>query len=264
MIKLVKSPKKNKTRNIGKEYSSDSKDFIKKLTIVLCVVLGVGLLGTVIFINYKYTITTVYVEGNQHYSDDEIKEIVMGKGLGNNSIYLSLKYKKKGVKDIPFVEAMDVKIISPDTIKITVYEKALAGYVEYLGRYLYFDRDGIIVESSDMKTASVPQVTGLSFDYIVLHEKLPISNDKIFEQVLNVTQLLTKYEILVDKIYFDHTYEMTLFFGDARVMVGSEEYLEEKIMKLRAFLPELEGKKGKLRMENYTDGMKNITFELDK
>ena len=42
---------------------------------------------------------------------------------------------------VPFVEKMDVSVVDPHTIKIEVYEKALAGYVEYLGHYMYFDKD---------------------------------------------------------------------------------------------------------------------------
>ena len=34
-------------------------------------------------------------------------------------------------------------------------------------------------------------------------------------------------------------------------------------MKLKGILPELEGKKGMLRMDNYSEEMKNVTFELD-
>ena len=52
--------------------------------------------------------------------------------LGNNSLYLSLKYRDRGIQDVPFVDVMNVSILAPDTIKITVYEKALAGYVKYL------------------------------------------------------------------------------------------------------------------------------------
>lgn len=66
---------------------------------------------------------------------------------------------------------MDVNVVSHDSIRITVYEKSLAGYVTYLGRYLYFDRNGMVVESSSEKIDDVPEVTGLSFDHIVLHEE---------------------------------------------------------------------------------------------
>lgn len=65
--------------------------------------------------------------------------------FSHNSIYLAVKYRNKSIENIPFIEKMDVNILSPDTIRINVYEKALAGYVEYLGGYVYFDREGTVV-----------------------------------------------------------------------------------------------------------------------
>ena len=211
----------------------------------------------------RHTVKNVYVEGNLHYTEQEVKDMVMQGPLGNNSWYLSMKYRKKGLVGIPFIEKMSVDIMSPDTIKITVYEKAVAGYIEYLGKYMYFDKDGIIVETSDVKTAGIPQVTGLQFDYVVLHERLPIENDTMFQSILDITQLLTKYEISIDKIYFDQNNQMTLYFENIRVRLGDISNIDDKIMRLKAILPELEGQKGILRMENYEDGMKNITFNKD-
>lgn len=222
------------------------------------------LLGVYLYIQSHYTVTTVYVEGNVHYTNEEIMEMVMSGRLGHNSLFLSLKYRDKRIEGIPFVQTMDVEILSPDTIRINVYEKALAGYVEYLGRYMYFDKDGIVVESSDAKTNGIPQVTGLKFGYVILHERLPVENEQIFNKILNITQLLTKYGIAADKIYFDENYNMTLYFGEVRVRIGSNEKIDEKIMKLQSILPELEGKKGVLEMENYTEESKNITFSLDE
>ena len=108
----------------------------------------------------NYTVTTVYVEGNVHYTNEEIIERVMEGRYGDNSLLLSMKYKDKSIVGVPFVEKMDVSVLDPHTIKIEVYEKAIAGYVEYLERYMYFDKDGIVVESSQEKTAGVPLVTG--------------------------------------------------------------------------------------------------------
>ena len=211
----------------------------------------------------RCTVKTITVEGNVHYSNDEIVAMVMKNRLDHNSVYLSMKYRKKGIEGIPFIEKMSVDILAPDAIKITVYEKAVAGYIEYLGKYMYFDKDGIIVETSDVKTAGIPQVTGLQFDYVVLHEKLPIENDAMFQSILDITQLLTKYEISIDKIYFDQNNQMTLYFENIRVRLGDISNIDDKIMRLKSILPELEGQKGILRMENYEEGMKNITFNKD-
>ena len=238
---------------------------MKKRTVILIGIMlllaALGAAGAWILSFYK--VTTVYVEGNVHYTKEEIMSMVMDGTLGDNSLYLSLKYKKKGIDTIPFIQKMDVRILAPDTIKITVYEKALAGYIEYLGRYMYFDKDGIIVESSQQRTAGIPQVTGLKFGYVIMHEKLPVENPEIFADILDITQLLNKYDIQADKIQFDRSMQKTLYFGEARVSLGSNDNIGEKIMKLKAILPELSGKKGLLRMDNYSEEVQNITFELD-
>ena len=216
------------------------------------------------YVIQTHTIQTVYVEGNVHYTEDEIKSFVMEGFLGNNSLYLSLKYKNRGVEDIPFVDVMDVSILSPDTIKITVYEKALAGYVKYLDTYMYFDKDGYVVESSSVKTQGVPQITGLDFDHVVLGEPLPVEDDGVFANILEITQLLNKYELSADKIYFHSADEVTIYFGDVKVsVVKTGESLEDKIMLLPNFLQQLEGKSGTLQMENFDGGNGQFTFKPD-
>lgn len=240
---------------------------MKKKTVILTAVIAVLLLGLGVAaaqVLQHYRVTTVYVEGNIHYTNEEIMDMIMEGELGDNSLYLSLKYKNKGVEGVPFVQTMDVDILAPDTIKITVYEKAMAGYIEHLGRYMYFDKDGIVVESSKERTSGIPQVTGLTFPHVVMHEKLPVENPEVFEDILDITQLLNKYGIQADKIRFDKTMHKTLYFGEARVSLGSNDNIGEKIMKLKAILPELSGKKGLLRMDNYSEEVQNITFEVDE
>lgn len=223
-----------------------------------------GILGAYIYVIKNYEVTTVYVEGNVHYTNEEIIDMVLEGRYGNNSLLLSWKYKDKSIEDVPFVAKMDVAVLDPHTIKIEVYEKALAGYVEYLERYMYFDKDGIVVETSLQKTPGIPLVTGLSFDHVVLYEPLPVEDEAIFTSILNITQLVNKHELRIDRIYFGIDNTLTLYFGDVKVALGSPEDLDEKIMELQYMLPQLEGMSGTLRMENYTEDKKNIAFEPDK
>lgn len=233
------------------------------LSAILCVIL-VSLLVSYIYIIDNYTVTTVYVEGNIHYTNEEIMEMVMNGTYGKNSLFLSLKYRDRGINDIPFIEKMDVSIEAKDTIRIMVYEKAIAGYVVYLGRYIYFDRDGIVVETSEEATEGIPQVTGIAFDHIILHEKLPVENQEIFGDILNITQMLDKYSLSVDKIYFAPDYQVTLLFGEVRVAMGESKDIDEKIMALQYLIPDLEGKSGTLDMREYTEDTKIISFDQDE
>ena len=248
---------KKKKNKIGKVH----KPPIKTLVIAFLAILLV--LGGMIFVFTRYRIKTIIVEGNIHYTNEEIIDRVITGEVDRNSLILSLKYRNKDISGIPFIEKMHVSILSTDTIKITVYEKAVAGYVEYLGKYMYFDKDGIVVETSNARTEGVPQITGLKFDYVVLYEKLPVEDESIFQSILDITQLLGKYEISADRIYFDQNKEMTLYFEDIRVRLGDISNIDDKIVRLKSILPELEGEKGILRMDNYEESSKNITFNRD-
>lgn len=230
----------------------------------IAVLLLAAMLGAGYYVIGKYTVSTVYVEGNVHYTEDEIKEIVMEGPLGNNSLYLSLKYKNKGIQGIPFVDVMDVSILAPDAVKITVYEKVLTGYVKYLDTYMYFDKDGYVVESSSVKTVGVPQITGLEFDHVVLGEQLPVENPEVFTGILNMTKLLEKYELDSEKIYFQSSGDITVYFGDVKVLLGNDDAtLEDKLMLLPELLPNLEGRNGTLQMESYSESGGRYTFQPD-
>jgi len=236
----------------------------KRVKLLILLSMVAIMLGAFYYFLTTYTVKTVYVEGNVHYTKEEIEDMVMEGPLATNSVYLSLKYKNKTITDIPFIASMNVEVVSPDTIRIKVYEKALAGYVENLERYMYFDKDGTVVEISSVKTAGIPQITGLTFDYIVLNEKLPVDDEAIFYKILSVTKTLTKYKLSADRIHFDSKKNMTLFFEDVKVAFGSDELLDEKIMLLQTLLPELVGQSGTLNLQNYDENTASIPFTPDK
>lgn len=231
-----------------------------KLLIAFIIVAGLCA-GAYFYIINEYEIKTVLVDGSFHYSDEEIKEIVMEGRFGNNSLFLSRKYKNREITDVPFVQAINIEIVSRDTIRISVYEKALAGYIEYLGRYIYFDKDGIAVESSNIITSGIPEVVGVDFDYVVLHERLPAQDENLFKKVLDVTHLMTKYSVKAEKMYFKPNGELVLYYKDITINLGKNENLDLKILNLPSILSNLDGMKGVLRMENYSESSKNVSFE---
>lgn len=235
----------------------------RKIRIIIFLGIINVMLLAMYFVLTHYAVKNVIVDGNQHYSAEEIKAMVMQGAFGDNSLYLSMKYKNKGIEGVPFVETMDVVVQSNDTIRITVYEKALAGYVEYLGRYMYFDNEGVVVEASKVTTMGIPKVTGIPFDHVILYEKLPVENDNIFQNILTITKLLNKYNVICDRIQFDSSYNVTLGYGGVKVHIGQLENLDEKLMQLPYILPSLAGKKGTLDLQNYTFDKKSVSFQQE-
>lgn len=232
------------------------------LGVLIASIVIVCLAAAALVVVSVFRVQNVSVEGNVHYTSEEIEAMVLTDRLSYNSLYLSLKYRNKEIRDIPFIETMSVRVDSPDSITIHVYEKSVAGYVEYMGRYMYFDRDGIVVESSETRTEGIPQVTGIRFDHVVLYEALPVENADIFQEILSITQMLSKYQITTDKIYFNESNEITLYFDNIRAKLGKDN-LEEKVMRLEQILPNLSDESGVLDLQNYSEGRKNVTFQKD-
>ena len=232
--------------------------------VILSTIVSVIAIIFLFCLNY-FRITKVHVKGSSRYTKEEIRDMVLAGTFGDNSLYLRAKYAGKNVEGIPFIENMEISIDSPNEITVTVYEKSIAGCVEYLGRYMYFDKDGIIVESTLEREEDIPVILGLEFDHCILHEELPVKNKEIFKNILSLTQLLGKYNISTDNILFSKDNTITLYFGKARVMLGTIDNIDEKMIKLQYIIPELEGRRGVLHMENYSEDSDKdyITFEKE-
>ena len=200
---------------IDREQYSDAREYVRaqirhrrRMAALRAAVILLILSAAAAFFVAYFKVRSVTVEGSSRYTKDEISSMVMTGPLGDNSV-------------IPFIETMKVQVVAHDSIRIRVYEKTIAGYVDYLGTCMYFDRDGIVVESSKEKLKDVPEVTGLKFQSIVLYKKLPAENDAVFDRILTVTQLLSKYGLHADRIYFSTTSSMSLYFGDVRADLGT-------------------------------------------
>lgn len=226
------------------------------ITGIILVLLLAG--GIVVFTQFK--IETIQVTGNIHYTEDEIIDLVVGDGYNQNTLVLYLKNKLQPMDEIPFVEKVDVEYISNHVITITVYEKAMAGCVEFMNEYMYFDKDGVVLESSQKRMADIPCVTGIHFDTMVMYEPLPIEDKNFFYTVLTLTQLLQKYNLAVDDIRFTSQNEIILYYQDIRILLGDGSNMEEQISELGNILQSIEGKSGTLYMKDYTIDKGDVVF----
>ena len=154
-----------------------------------------------------------------------------------------------------------MKITPLNSVKITIYEKKIIGYVNYMGSNMYFDKDGTIVESSTEVIEGIPKITGLNFDSIILYETLPVGSDKVFRLILDTTQILQKYRIAVDKIYISDNKEVTLYIEQIKVELGTGEDMNDKIRSLNDMLPNLQGLSGTLDIKKYNTNNDGYTFK---
>ena len=147
---------------------------------------------------------------------------------------------------------------------MVVFEKSVVGYVSYMSSYMYFDKDGIIVESSVEQLPGIPWITGMEFGHIVLHQPLPVANQDIFDQILNLTQVLSVNGVRVDKINYNSFLEAELTIGDIIVELGNDDDLNGKVSELSDILPELTGLSGTLYLDSYDENNSNPMYTFKK
>ena len=235
----------------------------KKKGVVAGAVTAIVVIVVVILLTC-FHIDEIEVTGNKHYNKEQIKEFVLENGYVDNSIILMLKNKVKPIKDIPFIAKLDVEYVNPHKITITVYEKAMAGCVEYMNSYVYFDQDGYVLEMSSRKLDDAPCITGMSFVTMELHEKLPIEDEKRFKLILTLTQLIQKYDLKIDSIRFTTEGNIVLQHKDIRIEIGDGSIIERQLVDLNQILDGLKGMKGTLDMRDFEVMNGKASFLLDK
>ena len=256
--------------------------------LLAAMVLGI-LAALLSFINY-YSLQNVAVLGNVHYTEEEIRAEVTKGIFGKNTWAVSHLKSSFMPDDMELIDQIDVTMKDHHTLQITVQERQLIGYVQYLDCNLYFDSEGRVMDSvireeengtdtadgeSEALTAEAvgktatsfvaamkeaPLITGLSFTHAQLHEILPVSDDSVFYTILGIARMINKYDINPDAVNFDENMQITLTYGNLTVNLGKDELIEEKLTRMAAILPSIEGKSGILHMEDYTSTTQNIVF----
>ena len=202
------------------------------------VIVALVLIG-VTYIGYKqFKIEKITIEGSDKYTYEELYEYIFADRNDSNILLFRFTNSRSEMPDIPFISKVAIEIKGSHELEVTVYEKSIVGYVEYKGTNMYFDKDGV-----------------------VMHQKLEVEDDTIFTDLLDVTQYLDKYGIVMDYIKVGANCEIDVVIGDVVVKLGKNDYnMGEKMYELSCLKDKLIGLKGTLHMEEYSADKEYITF----
>lgn len=228
--------------------------FILIITIVLIITL------------FTTKLTNITVEGNTHYSNEEIIELLKVKETDNNTLLFYLRHTYGTNEEFPFIEKIDIELVDKNQIHVKVYEKVVTGTIEYMDAFMYFDREGIIVETSNEKIDSVPIVSGLRFSNLVMHNRIEVDKPNVFQVILNLTQLIQTYNLEVNEILFTDDLEVVLYCDKVRVLLGKRDSYNEQIAQIPSLLASISEDKEKfakdkkilIDMKDFEEGQDRI------
>ena len=269
-----------------------------KLKIILISIFAVLVISVLTFL-LVFHVKNVEVIGNTRYTESEIKSMALTEFYSSNSVLVSRLAGNQEITGIPFLNGFKIEKVSNNKIRIIVSEKQIIGYLKDGERDVFFDKDGTVVEIIEPKivdgkqviageattdkelikpeavnevvdtttfhaaVTNVPFIEGLDTGTVALNKKLRVKDASVFNTIWGIARMVEKFDVRPDKVVFDAANDVTMHYGNIRVLIGDSSLLEEKITRAAAILPKLTGEVGELHLEDYKIGVDTIVFSKD-
>ena len=230
-----------------------------RLYALIVIILGIVIIAVSMYL--LFYVQRVEIKGNDYTEDKVILESVQKDKYSVNSLYLIVKYRFMEYEVPGSLISMKVGLKNPWTVKVTVKEKPIIGFIYEDDNYVYFDKTGTVVLKSREKVEGVPCIEGIDAKETKLYKPLNIEDGKLLDAVLNVAKEIKNYELAPDKTLCKKD-GIEMQFGSIRVILG-KSVTTEKVAQITPILAKLEGKEGTLNLEHFEDESSVIAFTED-
>ena len=208
----------------------------------------------VLFIS-TLSIKSITVLGCDNIDSTYIISEIFDNKLDYVSILFFLKDRFVKHKEINYVEKYQIEWNNPTSVEIIVYEKPIVGYIRYMSSNFYFDKDGYVRKISATKDYKVPEFFGMSYNDLVLNKQIAVSDNSIFNSILNITDNIRKYNIPATLVEYSNTKEINIYIEKIKVLLGTNENMEIKFMVLNDILPKIKDMSGTLDLKKAKENM---------
>jgi len=172
------------------------------------------------------------------------------------------KDRLEAFDDIPFIRDYDITF-EEGKMNIQVYEKALVASFYYMGQYVFFDKDGVILETASNSVAEIPCIEGVDFLNFSMNSKIQLKNDEQIKMILDIAELIKHYSLNAQTVKFDNNLEVTLCCDGVNVLLGKKEMYDQQIASVSEVLEQIKGKDIKLiAIVHYDKNYENAAFYL--
>ena len=251
----VKNKPMGKKKKLGKHKK-------KVLRVLVYIVLVVFMLSLLFLIGYgiyhfstssKYSLLKVEFKSNSIYDVQTLTDIAEAP-IGENLYRVSKTDIKTRLEQLPYIEAVSIKRIIPDTLQITIkeYTSAYFAYNEDTDMYVRLTKQGLVLEQveGEVKTDVELLVFGISFDDNLKPKttiaKTELAKLSLYEKA-NSIYVKSGIEEQITNIEFkDKTIILTLDH-DVNVILNDED-LDYDISLLKSILEKIQGKAGTIDM----------------
>lgn len=243
-----------------KEKKPKKKNKVKKVfAIMLFWLIILTILGGITFcVYYLFTaeslkVKNIKIENSEYYTEEQILEVANIKKEKNMLLLGRNKIKKRILRELPYIEAVKLKIGKDSTIRVIITER-MAKYVvnnKDTNEYVRIDKHGIMLEKVKAEDI-LPQETpffGLSLDKNEeVGKKIPETEFNKIEryEIIYKCFLESGIESKVTSVKFENSKIILTLDYKTEVITEVFSNLEYKMAFLKEILKEVSGKSGRI------------------
>ena len=170
---------------------------------------------------------------------------------------LSLIVARSSIRQTYQVKGTDIR-------GVTIKERKARGYVPYMGSYLYIDEEGRVLEVAGSCRDALPLVKGLKFDSFTEGEILPVQNTDALAVILEISQLMEKYELLDEVVEIDVSKpkDIYAYVNQVQIHLGNMTNGDMKIQYMQQIVKTIPKEdRGILDLSGLDNPKANVTFQ---
>ena len=212
-----------------RKIATEKKRRRQKRTLIASIFLVVlALAGFILSFTSIFTVDSIEVKGNTHYSAEEI--ISMGHAVpGKNIIYHPGKAEIKEYLELnPYIKSAEVKRKLPSTLVISVSERTQLMALKYDDDYLILDRDGILLQKSRTKP-KLTIIEGNVISKIKLGETLGTENEDLMKKTADFVRTMADNDLYYVKVDLSDALTARAYVYDTLIVRGDYNVLMENM-----------------------------------
>ena len=173
--------------------------------------MGIG----IYFLITDFSIQKIQISGNNTYTNAEIIEAMKDDGYIDNTLLMIAQNQIFDQTYLPFIEKVSMSYDDSHILKVKSEKRNFGqAFFKYMNEYVYFNENGIAMESRNTLFEGVPVVTGVKFNEMnlkkkILENKVPVKKN-YFNTIVSITKKITTYKLNVSEIHFEGEDDITL------------------------------------------------------
>ena len=196
-----------------RRYNERKKRRFRTRFYVIVTVLIIGAFFAVLSVSSIFTVDSIEVRGNKHYTAEEI--INMGHAVPGRNLFYGINRQEieQYLEQNPYIKSARVSRKLPSTMVIKVTERKEKLAFRYDDDYLIMDGDGILLK----KTRNIPKTTlieGIVVNKIKLGEKVGTENGDRLDKALELIKATSAADLYFVKIDMEKESKIKAYIYD--------------------------------------------------